>query len=192
MRPEAAFPFVFAAEGAQHPPNKPPRSTTLRSHCKKIVTNLPEDILVTLYYVRWSCVRNLLIVRTGGLPPSLRSGRLRPERQVLQERLALQVLQEHAYDSNGNITCDPLCCFEIRYNLLNLASEVIGHDPEESADSATASAGDGTTRYIGSLIYEGEPGQETFEGVSTDYGDITPHWLNCLFKNRSGVLFYCC
>ena len=29
MRPEAAFPYVFAAEGAQHPPNKPPRSTTL-------------------------------------------------------------------------------------------------------------------------------------------------------------------
>ena len=98
----------------------------------------------------------------------------------------------YAYDSNENITCDPLCCFEIRYNLLNLSSEVIGHDPEESADSATASAGDGTTRYIGSLIYEGEPVQETFEGVSTDYGDITPHWLNCLFKNRSGVLFYCC
>ena len=98
----------------------------------------------------------------------------------------------YAYDSNGNITCDPLRCFEIRYNLLNLSAEVIGHDPEESADSATASAGDGTTGYIGSLIYEGEPGQETFEGVSTDYGDITPHWLNCLFKNSSGVLFYCC
>ena len=101
MRPEAAFPFVFAAEGAQHPPNKPPRSTTLphhpprsktlRSHCKKIETNLSEDILVSIYYVRWSCVRNLLIVRTGGLPPSLRSGRLRPERQVLQERQAQQV-----------------------------------------------------------------------------------------------------
>ena len=27
MRPEAAFPYVFAAEGAQHPPKKPPRST---------------------------------------------------------------------------------------------------------------------------------------------------------------------
>ena len=26
MRPEAAFPYVFAAEGAQHPPKKPPRS----------------------------------------------------------------------------------------------------------------------------------------------------------------------
>ena len=26
MRPEAAFPYVFAAEGAQHPPNQPPRS----------------------------------------------------------------------------------------------------------------------------------------------------------------------
>ena len=47
----------------------------------------------------------------------------------------------YAYDSNGNITYDPLRCFEIRYNLLNLASEVIGHDPEESADSVTASAG---------------------------------------------------
>ena len=101
MRPEAAFPFVFAAEGAQHPPNKPPRSpalvaayprsTTLRSHCKKIETNLSEDILVSIYYVRWSCVWNRLIARTGGLPPSLRSGRLRPERQVLQERQAQQV-----------------------------------------------------------------------------------------------------
>ena len=29
MSPEAAFPYVFAAEGAQHPPIKPPRSTTL-------------------------------------------------------------------------------------------------------------------------------------------------------------------
>ena len=31
MRPEAAFPYVFAAEGAQHPPLKPPRQrpTTL-------------------------------------------------------------------------------------------------------------------------------------------------------------------
>ena len=83
----------------------------------------------------------------------------------------------------------------------------IGHDPEESADSASASEDDGaatanetsdgvllsetvyyadgtragvktpddgywTTRYIGSLIYEGEPGQETLEGVSTDYGFI--------------------
>ena len=28
MRPEAAFPYVFAAEGAQHPPNKPPRQTS--------------------------------------------------------------------------------------------------------------------------------------------------------------------
>ena len=118
MRPEAAFPYVFAAEGAQHPPNKPPRSPALAassSHstpltgprriilmlnaaqrpcaviAKKIETNLSEDILVSVYYVRWSCVRNLLIVRTGGLPPSLRSGRLRPERQVLQERQAQQV-----------------------------------------------------------------------------------------------------
>ena len=31
MRPEAAFPYVFAAEGAQHPPKKPPHSTPRRS-----------------------------------------------------------------------------------------------------------------------------------------------------------------
>ena len=126
MRPEAAFPYVFAAEGAQHPPKRPPRSPALaaspatlngprhisrhaqrrlpalaassatlndpaQSLQKKIETNLSEDILVSVYYVRWSCVRNLLIVRTGGLPPNLRSGRLRPERQVLQERQAQQV-----------------------------------------------------------------------------------------------------
>ena len=72
-------------------PHQTPRSPTLRSHFKIIETNLSEDILVSIYYVRWSCVRNLLIVRTGGLPPSLRSGRLRPERQVLQERQAQQV-----------------------------------------------------------------------------------------------------
>ena len=30
MRPEAAFPYVFAAEGAQHPLIKPPRSTSRR------------------------------------------------------------------------------------------------------------------------------------------------------------------
>ena len=61
---------------------------------KKTETNLSEDILVSVYYVRRSCVWNRLIARTGGLPPSLRSGRLRPEQQVLQERLALQALQE--------------------------------------------------------------------------------------------------
>ena len=80
-----------------HPPRSPilvassSRSTTLRSYCKKTETNLSEDILVSIYYVRWSCVWNRLIARTGGLPPSLRSGRLRPERQVLQERQAQQV-----------------------------------------------------------------------------------------------------
>ena len=35
MRPEAAFPYVFAAEGAQHPPNKPPRSTVSRNGCRQ-------------------------------------------------------------------------------------------------------------------------------------------------------------
>ena len=148
------------------------------------MTNLPEDILVTLYYVRWSCVRNLLIVRTGGLPPSLRSCRLRPE------RLALQVLQEHAYDSNGNITCDPLRCFEIRYNLLNLATEVIGHDPEDTAAEGTLLSemvyyADGTrsgvrrpddglwlTRYVSSLICNGDSEFLYPKGVVTNFGYI--------------------
>ena len=34
MRPEAAFPYVSAAEGAQHPPKKPPRSTVSRNENK--------------------------------------------------------------------------------------------------------------------------------------------------------------
>ena len=38
--------------------------------------------------------------------------------------------------------------FEIRYNLFNLASEVIDHDTEEIADSATASAGDGAAADV--------------------------------------------
>ena len=32
MRPEAAFPYVSAAEGAQHPPKKPPRSAPPPQH----------------------------------------------------------------------------------------------------------------------------------------------------------------
>ena len=35
MSPEAAFPYVFAAEGAQHPLKKPPRSTPLPQHPPK-------------------------------------------------------------------------------------------------------------------------------------------------------------
>ena len=34
MCPEAAFPYVSAAEGAQHPPKKPPRSTVSRNENK--------------------------------------------------------------------------------------------------------------------------------------------------------------
>ena len=34
MRPEATFPYVSAAEGAQHPPKKPPRSTVSRHENK--------------------------------------------------------------------------------------------------------------------------------------------------------------
>ena len=89
--PGGGISLCFCRRGCAAPAQRPPRSTTLRSYCKKIETNLSEDILVSIHYVRWSCVRNLLIVRTGGLPPSLRSGRLRPERQVLQERQAQQV-----------------------------------------------------------------------------------------------------
>ena len=87
--PRRSIPTLTAAHRPS--PHHPHAQNPLRSYCKKIETNLSEDILVSVYYVRWSCVRNLLIVRTGGLPPSLRSGRLRPERQVLQERQVPQV-----------------------------------------------------------------------------------------------------
>ena len=78
-------PALAASSSRSTPLNDPAQSL------KKTETNLSEDILVSIYYVRWSCVWNRLIARTGGLPPSLRSGRLRPERQVLQERQAQQV-----------------------------------------------------------------------------------------------------
>ena len=44
MSPEAAFPYVFAAEGAQHPPKKPPRSTTSAAATakKKTPRNQPK------------------------------------------------------------------------------------------------------------------------------------------------------
>ena len=76
------------------------------------------------------------------------------------------------------------------FNLLNLAAGVIGHDPEDTAAEGTllcetvyyadgtragvTTPDDGywTTRYIGSLIYEGEPGQETLEGIVTDVSCI--------------------
>ena len=113
----------------------------------------------------------------------------------------------YSYDSNGNITYDPLRCFEIRYNLLNLAAEVIGHDPEESADSTSASADDGAatanetsdgvllsetvyyadgtrsgvrrpndgpwlTRYVSSLICDGDSEFLYPMGVVSDFGYI--------------------
>ena len=40
MRPEAAFPYVSAAEGAQHPPKKPPRST-FRHAQRSATLNVP-------------------------------------------------------------------------------------------------------------------------------------------------------
>ena len=40
VRPEAAFPYVFAAEGAQHPPKKPPRST-FRHAQRSATLNVP-------------------------------------------------------------------------------------------------------------------------------------------------------
>ena len=71
-----------------------------------------------------------------------------------------------------------------------MAAEVIGHDPEDTAAEGallreavyyadgtragvtTPDDGYWTTRYIGSLIYEGEPGQETLEGIVTDVSCI--------------------
>ena len=96
----------------------------------------------------------------------------------------------YAYDSNGNITYDPLRCFEIRYNLLNLAAEVIGHDPEDTAAEGTLLCetvyyADGTrsgvrrpndgpwlTRYVSSLICNGDSEFLYPMGVVSDFGYI--------------------
>ena len=96
----------------------------------------------------------------------------------------------YSYDSNGNITYDPLRCFEIRYNLLNLAAEVIGHDPEDTAAEGTLLCetvyyADGTrsgvrrpndgpwlTRYVSSLICNGDSEFLYPMGVVSDFGYI--------------------
>ena len=43
MRPEAAFPYVFAAEGAQHPLIKPPRSTSCHAQRPAALNVLPRS-----------------------------------------------------------------------------------------------------------------------------------------------------
>ena len=50
MRPEAAFPYVFAAEGAQHPPKKPPRSTVSRNGCRRNKPPLPTTLVAAFAY----------------------------------------------------------------------------------------------------------------------------------------------
>ena len=46
MRPEAAFPYVSAAESAQHPPNKPPRSTFRHAQRPAATTAAGETVLL--------------------------------------------------------------------------------------------------------------------------------------------------
>ena len=46
MRPEAAFPYVSAAEGAQHPPKKPPRSTFRHAQRPAATTAAGETVLL--------------------------------------------------------------------------------------------------------------------------------------------------
>ena len=45
MRPEAAFPYVSAAEGAQHPLIKPPRSTFRHAQRPATLNALPPRLL---------------------------------------------------------------------------------------------------------------------------------------------------
>ena len=51
MRPEAAFPYVFAAEGAQHPPKKPPRSTVSRNGCRRNKLPRPTTLAAAFAYI---------------------------------------------------------------------------------------------------------------------------------------------
>ena len=53
-----------------------------------------------------------------------------------------------------------------------LLSETVYYADGTRAGVKTPDDGYWTTRYIGSLIYEGEPGQETLEGIITDNGFI--------------------
>ena len=46
MRPEAAFPYVSAAESAQHPPKKPPRSTFRHAQRPAATTAAGETVLL--------------------------------------------------------------------------------------------------------------------------------------------------
>ena len=50
MRPEAAFPYVSATEGAQHPPKKPPRSTPRRHKISRnlVITRSHNETAATL------------------------------------------------------------------------------------------------------------------------------------------------
>ena len=50
MRPEAAFPYVFAAEGAQHPPKKAQRSTPRRHKISRnlVITRSHNETAATL------------------------------------------------------------------------------------------------------------------------------------------------
>ena len=104
----------------QHPLNKPPRSPALAA------SSATSD-------KRWS-ERNIRYDPNGNL---FHLERYQDNANMPQATLDFRYdgpkRVRYAYDSNGNITCDPLRCFEIRYNLLNLSAEVIGHDPEESA-----------------------------------------------------------
>ena len=57
MRLEAAFPYVFAAEGAQHPPKKPPRSTTLPAAPAQKQPRPPPQVRPAVSFFYYLCAR---------------------------------------------------------------------------------------------------------------------------------------
>ena len=66
MRPEAAFPYVFAAEGAQHPPKKPPRSTTLpAAPAQKPPRPPPQVPAVSFFYYLCARFQKLILMWLG-------------------------------------------------------------------------------------------------------------------------------
>ena len=66
MRPEAAFPYVFAAEGAQHPPKTPPRSTTFpAAPAQKLPRPPPQFPAVSFFYYLCARFQKLILMWLG-------------------------------------------------------------------------------------------------------------------------------
>ena len=68
VRPEAAFPYVFAAEGAQHPLIKPPRSTSCHA-LRPAATAAAGGTILFCRYENLNRTRSVVVAGTAATPP---------------------------------------------------------------------------------------------------------------------------